>query len=277
MSLQTTSFHLQASPLFFDNAYDTQSAPFPLAHLLNLEGGTSLSLGKFHKSYEATGVFTFSRDTQTLLHGFYVSPSLFNSSVEAQEPVRYLATKGWAISAGRANISYPQSIYRGFVQFTYRQAKVDASNSTNQNLVSELGLIDPYREIKSFLFSVGAATTPSSLVSQKRPLLDSEILVSLRYDYETGNFYSWFKGSILIPTFMDLGATAGWYKIFNETENTTNSKVTDAFFMGPRIRARFFKKHLALDSSFLWPLYRSFDGKALFTNPRLDLILMMSF
>ena len=282
---------ISAAPLFFYSAYDTQTSAFPQAHLLNLEGIMSLSAHlkldsqtlnqkenqKYNNTYDATGVFTFTHNSQILLHGFYISPSFFKSSAQTQENVSYLATKGWAISMGRANITYPLSTYRGFVQLTYRQTKADSSDSQNQALANELQLPDPYQERKSLLFTMGTGTTHMSLVSQKKPFLDSEILITLRYDYEKGDFFSNIKSSVFYPTVIDLGVTGGWYKIFNEIGNGANSSITDAFLMGPRIRARFFKNYFALDSSFLWPLYRSFDGKALFTSPRLDLTLVASF
>ena len=269
--------HLNASPIFFYSAYDTFSLPLPQAHLLNLEGIVSLTSRLIYQNYEATGVFAFTQNSQVLLHGFYIAPSFFRNTAETQAKVNYLGTQGWALSVGRANITYPQSTYRGFVQLTYRQTKADSKDLRNQELVSELQLPEPYQERKSLLLTMGTGTTHTDLVSQKKPLLDSEILISLRYDYEKGNFFSWIKGSTFYPTFVDLGATAGWYKLFNEIGSGTNSSVTDTFLMGPRLRARFFKNHLGLDSSFIWPLYRSFDGKALFTSPRFDVSLVMSF
>jgi hypothetical protein len=281
----------RASSLFLYNAHDTLSTPLPQAHLLNLSGNTSLSAHlnlrsknnspdgdrSFAESYDASGVFTFTQNSQILIHGFYLSPSFFRNSAQNQENIAYLATSGWAISIGRANISYPQSTYRGFIQITYRQTKVDPHDEKNQTIVTDFELPSAYQERKSFLLSLGASTTHTDLVSQKKPLLDSEILISLRYDYEKGDFFSKLQGSFFYPTFVDLGATASWYKIFNEPVRGENSNVTDAFQMGPRVRARFLKNHLALDSSFLWPLYRSFDGKALFTSPRFDLCLVTSF
>ena len=277
LQIHTNCFQLNASPLFFYSAYDTMTLPLPQGHLLNLEGIMSISSRFIKQNYEATGVFAFTQNSQVLLHGFYVAPSFFKHNAETHEKVNYLGTQGWALSVGRANITYPQSTYRGFVQLTYRQTKADSSDFHNQELVSELQLPDPYQERKSLLLTMGTGTTHTDLVSQKKPLLDSEILISLRYDYEKGNFFSWIKGSIFYPTFLDIGSTGGWYKLFNDIGSGTNSSVTDAFLMGPRIRARFFKNHLGLDSSFIWPLYRSFDGKALFTSPRFDVSFVMSF
>lgn len=278
---------ISAAPLFFYSAYDTQTSALPQAHLLNLEGIMSLSghlnldsqshSQRHNETYDATGVFTFTHNSQILLHGFYISPSFFKSSAQTQGNVSYLATKGWALSMGRANITYPLSTYRGFIQLTYRQTKADSSDAQNQALATELQLPEPYQERKSLLLNMGTGTTHADLVSQKKPFLDSEILITLRYDYEKGDFFSNIKSSVFYPTLLDLGATAGWYKIFNETGSGTNSSITDAFLMGPRIRTRFLKNHFALDSSFLWPLYRSFDGRALFASPRIDLSLVASF
>jgi hypothetical protein len=277
LQIHTNRFQLNASPLFFYSAYDTLTLPLPQAHLLNLEGIASFSSRLIKQNYEATGVFAFTHNSQVLLHGFYIAPSFFRNTAQTQEEVTYLGTQGWAVSIGRANISYPQSTYRGFVQLTYRQTKADSLDSRNQELVSELQLPEPYQERKSLLLTIGTATTHTDLVSQKKPLLDSEILISLRYDYEKGNFFSWLKGSVFYTSFVDIGATGGWYKLFNEIGSGTNSSVTDAFLMGPRIRGRILKNHLGIDSSFIWPLYRSFDGKALFTSPRFDVSVVMSF
>jgi hypothetical protein len=133
------ALQISAAPLFY-SAYDTQTSAFPQAHLLNLEGIMSLSAhlsldsqthnqesGKsYNYTYDATRALTFTHNSQILLHGFYISPTFFKSSAQTQRKFSYLSTKGWALSIGRANITYPLSTYRGFVQLAYRQTKADA-------------------------------------------------------------------------------------------------------------------------------------------------------
>ncbi|MEZ4815421.1 MAG: hypothetical protein R3A80_09495 [Bdellovibrionota bacterium] len=100
--------------------------------------------------------------------------------------------------------------------------------------------------------------------------------MTLRYDYEKGDFFTLAKAAFFYPTYVDFGANIAWFKVYRETNGILYDEVSDDFIFGPRIRGRAWN-HLAFDASVEWHVYRDFNAKTFIPGPRAMLSLIANF
>lgn len=237
---------------------------------------TSAGLTTFENpSIHAYAVIPFTQNTERLLNGFYFSPSWFRTSARAHGTVMNTGTDGWMMALGRGNLNFPGSTFRGFLQIAYRQTKVRSDPDSNW-VINSLSLSKSEEQKKSLLVTLGTSTTQTTLVSQKKPHVDSELVLTMRYDYEEGDFITWLKASAFYPTLFDLGVTVGWNRVFAQKQNQIYENVSDAIVFGPRIRGRAWG-NLAVDFALEWPAIHGFAGTFVIQKPRAHTSLIFNF
>ncbi len=268
-----------SQPLLFKQSVDTRLPMAPQGHLMDLKGAWSLALnsssnsefkGRTHSAY---AVVPLTSNTANLFHGYYLSPSYIYTSGEDGTPLNSLGNKGWQLALGRANLNFPNSIFRGFIQLAYRTLDINDDTSTTE-VKNKFQLLDEKK--KSFILSTGVSSTQNSLMNQSHPLLDSELIFLVRYDYEEGDFYTHAKASLFYPSLVEFGASIAWFKVFTENANSVFTEVSDDFIFGPRLRVRAWKR-FAIDASLDWHAYRDFDGKMTVPTPRAQASLICNF
>jgi len=273
--------YLSAKPLLFRQAVDTEFPNGPLGHLMDLSGAWSLALSSSadteleSKAFMANAIIPFSSNPENLFHGYFLSPTYFQSEGRDDNRPTTLGNTGWQLMLGRGNLDFPRSIFRGYLMMGYRELALsnDAATERIQNAYALSGSAEKKRSV---IISTGVSSTQNSLVSQKKPLVDSELLVTLRYDYEKGDFYTLAKAALFYPTWLDFGANIAWYKAFRETENPLFNEVSDDFIFGPRVRGRAWN-HLAFDAALEWHAYRDFSGDINIPGPRAVASIIANF
>jgi len=248
---------------------------------MDLKGAWSLA-GTFSADPSAEGqailayaVIPVSSNPDSSLHGYYFSPAYIYTKGKDEGNLLYPGNNGWQVAAGRGNLNFPHSIYRGFLQLAYRDLLLNNDPATN-NVITNLGLTSRAEEKKSLIFSTGVSSTRNSLVTQHVPFVDTELLVSLRYDYEKGDFFSNAKLSIFYPTWIEFGPFIQWFKVFRQDKNSLYGEVADDLIFGPRIRGRAWN-HLAYDFSVDWHIYHNFSDSFMVPGPRAQLSAILNF
>ena len=271
-----------ANPLFFRQAVDTQFPSGPQGHLMDLSGAWSLGLSSSLEStdrqgqaFSAHAVLPLSSNPSNLLHGYYLSPAYIYTEGLETGRLNYLGFKGWHLAAGRGNLNFPGSVFRGFLQIAYRELSLNDDSST-RNLTNNFSLRSGDEKKKSILISTGVSSTQKSLVSQRRPFLDSELLLTVRYDYEEGDFFSHAQAALFYPTWIELGASLGWFKVFRQDKNTLYDEVGDDITFGPRIRGRAWE-HFAYDFTLQWHAYHDFASSFVVPPPRAMISAIVNF
>lgn len=276
-----STYTAYSKALLFRHSADTQFPVGPLGHLMDLPGSWSLSLNANSQidtkseAYFANATIPVTNNTDSTLHGYYLSPSYFYSTGTLDGDTKTFGQKGWQIQGGRANLNFPKSIFRGFIAIGYRELSInDDSNTTlNQAILNTQFEEEKKRSVN---ISAGVSSTQNSLVSQKKPLFDTELILNLRYDYEKGDFYTLVKSAVFYPTLVDIGANLAWFKVYRENETSLYDEASDVFVFGPRLRARALK-HLAMDLGTEWYAVRDFDDNIKISDPRLSVSLIASF
>lgn len=270
-----------AKALLFKQSADTEFPMGQLGHLMDLAGAWSVALSSSadskieSKAYMANAVIPFSSNIESLLHGYYLSPTYFSSEGSGEGTLKTLGNTGWQLMFGRANLNVKGSAFRGFLTGGYRESTLSTDSNTEDTKRS-FGLSDSEEKKRSIIFSTGVSSTQSSLISQKKPLIDSELLLNLRYDYEKGDLYTHVKAAAFYPTWVDIGASIAWFKSYRENENAVYNEVSDDFIFGPRIRGRAWNQ-LAFDASVEWHAYRDFNSGINIPNPRALFSLIANF
>jgi hypothetical protein len=272
---------VRAKSRFFPQAVDTQLPQGPQAHLMDLKGAWSVALNSSVRAsstgsaYGATGVIPLSTNPNSLMHGYYLSPSyIYTLGSEGPGP-NYLGYTGWQVAAGRGNLNFPSSIFRGFLQIAYRDLRV-ARDDASKAILNNFALPSDIENKKSVFISGGVSSTQRSLVGQKRPMFDSELLLSVRYDYEEGDFFTHVRTSLFYPSWVELGATAAWFKSFRDSRSTAYADISDDFILGPRLRGRAWDC-FAFDLAVEWHAYRDVDSHITIPGPRAQFSLLASF
>lgn len=274
-------FNASSKTLLFRQAVDTEFPIGPQGHLMDLKGAWSLAasgssdIGLEAKGYMANAVIPFSSNPDSILHGYFVSPTYFTSEGNDIEHVKTLGMKGWQLTLGRANLNFPRSTFRGYLMAGYRKASLNNDSNTENNKNS-FALQSHEEEKSAIVISTGVSSTQTSLVSQKRPLIDTELLLNLRYEYEKGDLFTHVKAAAFYPTWLDLGANIAWYKVYRESENPLYNEVSDDFVFGPRVRGRAWDQ-LAFDTTLEWHAHRDFNGGISVSSPRAIFSLIANF
>lgn len=272
---------LGAKPLLFKQAVDTEFPNGPLGHLMDLSGAWSLALSSSvdtqleSKAFMANAILPFSNNPNSLLHGYFLSPTYFQSEGRDDNSPTTLGNTGWQLMLGRGNLDFPHSIFRGYLMMGYRELSL-SNDATTERIQNTYALSDRSEKKRSIILSTGVSSTQNSLVSQKKPLVDSELLVTLRYDYEKGDFFTLAKAALFYPTWVDFGANVAWYKVYRETDNLLYQGVSDDFIFGPRLRGRAWD-HLAFDAALEWHAYRDFNGNINIPGPRAVVSVIANF